>query len=308
MHILLTGATGQIGAALQERLTRRREMSSLPLVTLTATTRATLDLTRHDAVCATLRDKRPDVIINAAAFTRVDDAEQTPERADAVNHQAVGVIAEEARKIGALFIHYSTDYVFDGRATHAYTEKDTAHPPNSYGVSKKKGEDAIRAIGGPHLILRTSRIYSQRGRNFFLSMLAQASTLSPLKVVNDQFGTPNSAAWVAEKTVELLSLPMEKLKASSGIYHLSAVGRASWLDFARAIFNALPQYAPQAIIGVDTPTYSQSCPDYAPRPPNAVLSSRLFFDTLAKSAPPTWEGVFEDFIQPFLRKKGEASR
>jgi dTDP-4-dehydrorhamnose reductase len=256
--ILLTGAAGQLGTELSRVLPAHGE--------LVAVERAALDLADADAIAATVRRVSPQIIVNAAGYTAVDRAESEPAVADAINARAPGILAEEAKRLGALLIHYSTDYVFDGSSTRPYREDERPNPLNVYGRSKLAGERAIAAAGCAHLILRTSWIYGWHGQNFLLTMKRLAATRDELRIVADQFGVPNWSRALADATARLLSHGAAALSSKSGIYHLSGRGRASWFDFARAIFDDadLPRVVP-----ITTPEY----PTLARRPAFAVLDT-----------------------------------
>lgn len=228
MRILITGAQGQVGWEAARLLPVLGEVLALD--------RAGLDLADADAIRRVLRDFQPQAILNAGAYTAVDRAESEFELARAINAVAPGVLAEEAKRLGALLIHYSTDYVFDGEKREPYRETDPVRPLNAYGRSKLEGEEAILASGAPALILRTSWVYATRGKNFLLTMQRLGREREELGVVADQTGVPNWAWRLAAATRELLRLGLPRLAAAPGIYHLSAGGSASWYDFAKAIF------------------------------------------------------------------------
>lgn len=225
-RILLIGKTGQLGWELQQSLA--------PLGRLIALDRTQMDLTRPDSVRRAIRDAAPDIIVNAAGYTAVDKAESEPDLAMQVNAVAPGVMAEEARRLDALLIHYSTDYVFDGRNSEPYTEVDEPNPLNAYGKSKLEGERAIAASGCAHLILRASWIYSDHGANFVLTMLRLARERKEIVVVDDQIGSPTWARALAQTSAELLG-KVRRTKEETGIYHLSASGYTSRYDFAKKI-------------------------------------------------------------------------
>lgn len=228
--ILLLGATGQVGHELRRSLE--------PIGTLQAPGRDTVDLTAPESVRTAVREMDPDVVVNAAAYTAVDEAEEDPDAAAEINAHAPGVLAEAARSVDAWIVHYSTDYVFDGEKTTPYNEDDPPNPLNVYGRTKWDGEKAVENVGGQYLILRSSWIYSARRSNFLLTMLRLAETKDHLKVVDDQIGTPTCAEWIADATTSLLRrvLERETSDALSGLYHVSAGGQTSWYGFARAIF------------------------------------------------------------------------
>ena len=259
--ILLTGAAGQLGFELARLLTAHGEVEALD--------RAALDLADADAVAAAVRRVGPQIIVNAAGYTAVDRAESEPALADAINARAPAVLAEEAKRLDALLIHYSTDYVFDGNSREPYREEDQAKPLNVYGSSKLAGERAITAAGAAHLILRTSWIYGLHGQNFLLTMRRLAATRDELRVVADQFGVPNWSRVLAEATASLVGRGPAALAEKTGIYHLSGRGRASWFDFARAIFDGDDR---PRVVPITTAEY----PTPARRPASAVLATDKF--------------------------------
>jgi dTDP-4-dehydrorhamnose reductase len=268
LRILLTGRNGQVGWELQKALA--------PLGELTALGRAELDLRDAGRIREAVRASNADAIVNAAAYTAVDKAESEREAAFAVNATAAGVLAEEAKRSGALLVHYSTDYVFDGEKPAPYVEEDEPNPINAYGASKLAGERAIAASGCRTLILRTSWVYGPRGANFYLTMLRLARERPELRVVDDQVGAPTSSLAIARATAQLLR------PGAHGLYHLSAAGRTSWCGFARAIL---------ARAGIATPVVAIRTEDYpapAKRPRNSRLDcSRLRADFGVALAP--WE-------------------
>ena len=228
MKILLTGCAGQLGREL------KRSLACLGDVL--ACDRHSLDLAQTDGLRATVRAMAPKVIVNAAAYTAVDKAEAEPAVADAINGLAPGILAEEASKLGALLIHYSSDYVFDGSKATAYTENDAAAPLSAYGRSKLAGEQAIAASGARHLIFRTSWVYGLHGANFMKTMLRlgrrSCETGSELRVVGDQVGAPTWTRHLADATALILT----RRDLPSGLYHLAAAGETSWHGYAEAIF------------------------------------------------------------------------
>jgi dTDP-4-dehydrorhamnose reductase len=268
--ILLTGATGQLGFELARLLPAHGEVQALD--------RAALDLADADAVAASVRRVKPQIIVNAAGYTAVDRAESEPALADAINARAPAVLAEEAKRLDALLIHYSTDYVFDGNSREPYREEDQANPLNVYGRSKLDGERAIAAVGGAHLILRTSWIYGWHGQNFLLTMRRLAATRDELRVVADQFGVPNWSRVLAEATAGLVSRGAAALAKKTGIYHLSGRGRASWFDFARAIFDDADR---PRVVPITTAEY----PTPARRPASAVLATAKFEEAFGIALP-----------------------
>ena len=268
MRLLLTGAHGQVGWELNRSL--------MPLGHLIPLDRSQCDLARPELLPALVRDSKPDVIVNAAAYTAVDRAEQEQTLATTVNGTAVGVLAEEARKAGSLLVHYSTDYVFDGEKQTPYTEDDAPHPINAYGRSKLAGETALGEAGGSYLILRTSWVYAARGRNFLRTMLRLASQREELRVVDDQIGAPTWARNIADATaliVHAVRREQAQGQFASGILNLAACGAASWHGFAAAILDEagrhglLAQRPPQL-----KPIASPDYPTPAARPKNSRLA------------------------------------
>ena len=228
MKILLTGCGGQLGRELKRSLACLGEV--------VACNQRQLDLAQADALRAAVRAMAPAVIVNAAAYTAVDKAEAEPVAADAINAVAPGILAEEAKRLGALLIHYSTDYVFDGSKTTAYTEDDSPAPLSAYGRSKLGGEQAIAASGVRHLIFRTSWVYGLHGANFMKTMLRLGrewdELRAPLRVVGDQIGAPTWTRHLADATAQILA----RRDAPGGLYHLAAAGETSWHGYAEAIF------------------------------------------------------------------------
>ncbi|WP_348747942.1 dTDP-4-dehydrorhamnose reductase [Pseudomonas rhodesiae] len=227
LKILITGQHGQVSQALQQRLP--------PLGELIVLGREQLDLTNVDQIRQQVRAHRPGLIINAAAHTAVDQAESEPEVAFAINAIAPGILAEEAKVLGAPLIHYSTDYVFDGSKPAPYTEADTPNPLGVYGQSKLAGEQAIAAVGGEHLILRTSWVYSNHGKNFLLTMQRLLQEKPHMRIVADQIGAPTWAGTIADSTRALIQRWQAGAAGAWGVYHLTAEGETSWFGFAQAI-------------------------------------------------------------------------
>jgi dTDP-4-dehydrorhamnose reductase len=261
--ILLTGADGQIGGRLRAALA--------PLGRVVPATRAELDVGDEGAVRSLVRALRPRVVVNAAAYTAVDRAEEEPEAAFRINADAPRVLAEEARECGALLVHFSTDYVFDGTKGEPYRESDPTRPLNVYGASKRAGEEAVEAAGGDHLVLRTSWVYDSRGRNFLLTMRRLMREREELRVVDDQRGAPTWARSVAEATARLAALRLEGV-GSGGLLHLSAAGETSWHGFALAIRETDPrpeEIRCRAIRAVSSAEF----PTPARRPAYSVLSN-----------------------------------
>jgi dTDP-4-dehydrorhamnose reductase len=237
MRILVPGRNGQVGWELQTALA--------PFGTVVALDRNQLDLADPDAIRRVIRDTQPGIIVNAAGYTNVDKVESEPGLALRINGVAPGIMAEEAKRLGAVFIHYSTDYVFDGALNRPYVEGDAPHPVNAYGRTKLAGERAIEAVGGQYLILRASWIYSARGTNFVLTILRLARAKPELSVVTDQTGSPTWARALAHATAALLERK-EAIGQHSGIYHLAAAGHASRHEFASAIIRTAQEISGSA--------------------------------------------------------------
>ena len=267
MRILVTGAAGQLGWELARQLPL-----ALPDAQVVAYDRTQLDLADVAAIARVMREVSPEVVVNAAAYTAVDRAESEPDLAFAINAQAPGVFATEAKRSGALLIHYSTDYVFDGTATTPYEESASVNPLSVYGRSKLEGEQAVAASGCPYLILRTSWVYGLRGKNFLLTIQRLARERDELRVVNDQYGTPNWCGALAQGTVDLLRLGPMELARHAGLYHFSCRGSTTWYEFARQI---LGHPTKPRMIPITTPEY----PLPAHRPAYAVMSTRKVEET-----------------------------
>jgi dTDP-4-dehydrorhamnose reductase len=233
--ILLTGKTGQLGSELNRLLPKLGEVI--------APERKELDLRRPDKIPDLMRKTKPQVIINAAAYTAVDAAETDEATASVVNAEAPGLLALEAKKLGALLVHFSTDYVFDGRKRSLYLETDSTNPISSYGRTKLGGEDAIRNSGAAYLIFRTSWVYATHGRNFLLTILRLATEREELKIVADQVGAPTCAFDLAQTITNVLAGIFAKAKNDFispecvGTYHMTAAGQTTWCEFARAILE-----------------------------------------------------------------------
>jgi len=268
--ILVTGSTGQLGFELARLLP--------PCGNVIAADRVRLDLADPDAIVAAVRGAKPDLIFNAGAYTAVYLAEKETDDAAAVNARAPGILAEEAKRIGAGLIHYSTDYVFDGTRTTPYPETAPTSPLNVYGATKLEGERAIAAVGGNALVFRTSWVYGMRGRNFLLTIRKLAAERDELRIVSDQIGVPNWCRSLAEATVKIAGERPSALADNAGVYHLSATGAASWYDFARAIVGdvATPRVVPIATADYPLP---------ARRPAYGVLDTALFQATFGFALP-----------------------
>ena len=281
MKILLTGREGQVGWELQRSLAA--------LGDVVATNRHELDLRDSTAIRRTVREAKPDIIVNAAAYTAVDNAESERDIAAQVNGVVPGILAEEAKRLGALLVHYSTDYVFDGSKKSPYKEEDAPNPLSVYGRSKLEGEQAIAASKCRHLIFRTSWVYAPRGRNFLLAILKAAREKPELRVVDDQFGAPTSSAAIAEATARVL-----RAGGPEGLYHMSASGRTTWFNFAQAILHKA------AIATPVVPIRSDQYPAEAKRPRNSVLDNARLKQAFGVSLP-GWESQLEQVMGQVLR-------
>lgn len=295
ISILLTGKNGQVGFELGKLLPR--------LGNLVALDRRELDLSKPAEIRRVIREARPQLIINAAAYTAVDQAETDQAVARSINSEAPAVLAEEAKKTGAALVHYSTDYVFDGLKNSPYLEDDPKNPLSVYGRTKLAGEEAIRQTGAPHLIFRTAWVYATRGRNFLLTILRLASQREELRIVSDQIGAPTWCREIALATVAALqnlswhSSADSQLSSVSGTYHMTAGGITTWFDFAQAICQEaahVPSNLPwiaevtsarlltvQRILPITTAEY----PTPARRPPYSVLSNERLFHTFGLRLP-----------------------
>ena len=236
-RILVTAPAGQVGWELRRTLA--------PLGEVVAAGRSgplALDLADPDRIRAVVREVRPDLVVNAAAYTAVDKAEEERELAMAVNATAPGILAEEAARLGAPLIHYSTDYVFDGTKGTPYVEDDAPNPVNVYGESKLAGERAVQEAGGAAVILRTSWVYGLRGRNFLLTMRRLAAEKAQLNIVDDQIASPTWSRMIAETTAAAVARAgVGGLQERAGLYHLAAAGETSWCGFARRIFELMAE-------------------------------------------------------------------
>ena len=293
MKILLTGADGQVGWELQRSLALLGEVHAI--------NRATLDLSDAAAIRRLMRELQPALVVNAAAYTAVDKAESEEALAFAINAEAPGVLAEEAARLGAGLVHYSTDYVFDGSKQGAYLEDDPTNPLGVYGRSKLAGEQAVAAQLQNFLILRTSWVYAPRGKNFALTMLKLAQERDHLRVVADQRGAPTPARLIADATAVILQkigvthLPAVSQWDQAGLYHLCSAGSTNWYEFASTVLQwqakALGRSAP-TIEPITTDQY----PTPATRPANSVLNHQKL-STIFGLHLPSWEHAFRLYFE-----------
>ncbi|MGA2550122.1 MAG: dTDP-4-dehydrorhamnose reductase [Burkholderiaceae bacterium] len=268
MKVLVTGAKGQVGWELCRSLLLNGDVVALD--------RSQADLSRPQSLVPIIREIRPDIIVNAAAYTAVDRAETEEELATRVNGESVGVLAEECKRLGALLIHYSTDYVFDGLKDAPYSEDDVENPQNAYGRSKLAGEKAIRAIAPEHLILRTSWVFAERGNNFVKTIVRLAKERTELRIVGDQFGAPTWAASIADATSHILKHATdERLSGQfqSGTFHLASQGYTNWHAFASCIVALYRKHAGEDALKVQEirSIRSSEYPVAARRPSNSRL-------------------------------------
>ncbi len=263
---LVFGRSGQLGWELRHRLSCLGEVKTVGS--------SEVNFSSPDAIRGAIRDFAPSIIVNAAAYTAVDKAESEPEAAWAINATAPGVLAEEAKRIGSLLVHYSTDYVFDGSKDGPYVESDLTNPLNEYGKSKLGGEKAITAVGGEYLIFRTSWVYGARGTNFLLTMMRLAKERPELRIVNDQAGAPTSSECIAQTTAHILAQIIAPgsggLQGRSGLYHLTCAGATTWFGFAEEFLGKLSGES-----GLPLPKLVPIATSEFPRPAKRPTNSRL---------------------------------
>jgi dTDP-4-dehydrorhamnose reductase len=278
LRILVTGRDGQLARSLAERAAAHPEFE------LVATSRAEADLSSSGSVAAVIAAVRPDLVVNAAAFTAVDQAEEEPALAFRINTEGAGEAAAAAREVGAAFIQLSTDYVFDGEAEAPYREDAPTNPLSVYGRSKLAGEEAVRAANPAHLILRTAWVYSPFGRNFLKTMVAAASTRDTLTVVDDQLGSPTSAFDLADGILAISrAWQVEPAQGRGNIFHLAGPEQVSWCAFARTIMEECRQLGlPAAEV---KPIKTADWPTAARRPRNSALDSGNFARDFGFSMP-----------------------
>jgi dTDP-4-dehydrorhamnose reductase len=280
--ILIFGRAGQVGWELRHKLACLGQLTSVGT--------PEVDFSKPDSIRAAVRAAEPSVIVNAAAYTAVDKAESAPELAWAINAVGPGVIAEEAKRLGSLLIHYSTDYVYDGSKPEPWVETDAPNPLNAYGKTKLAGDEAIEAVGGDYLILRTSWVYGARGSNFLLTMLRLAKERPELRIVNDQLGSPTTSECIAQATAQIVAQVLAPagggLAGRSGAYHLTNSGATTWFGFARAFLIK------RAACPTLTPISTSEYPLPARRPVNSVLSCEKIAEMFGVRMPP-WEQALE---------------
>ncbi len=262
-RILVIGKIGQVGWELRRTLA--------PLGQLVCVDYPEIDLTDGDSIRKWVRDTSPKVIVNAAAYTAVDKAETDQDRCRLINGVAPGILAEEAQRLAALLVHYSTDYIFDGAKNQPYLEDDPPHPLGAYGRSKRAGDQAVEQVGARHLIFRLCWVYGARGQNFLLTMRRLAREREKLRVVHDQVGSPTWSRMIAETTALALAqvLRAGEPEALEGVYHLAASGHTSWHGFAQTIISSIPE--PDRKCRVVEPITTSEYPLPARRPAYSVL-------------------------------------
>lgn len=290
-RILIVGAAGQLGRQLKRGFADEGE--------IIAYDHTTVDLAIPDQVRQMVRRNSPDVILNAAAYTAVDRAESEPEQAMSINALAPGILAEEALRTGALLVHYSTDYVFDGSKSEPWAEADLPNPLNTYGRSKLVGEEAICRVGGRSLIFRTSWVYGPQGSNFLLTMLRLGHERSRLNVVDDQYGAPTTTLELADATRTIVAGVLESQFGSpddwAGIYHMTCAGYVSWFGFAQAIFTRSRSRL-EGKVPTILPIPSLQYPTPARRPQNSILSNEKLRARFGISLAP-WEEALDEVLR-----------
>ncbi len=281
--ILIFGRIGQVGWELRHKLAC--------LGHVTAIEYPEIDFSKPDSIRTTVRATKPAVILNAAAYTAVDKAESDLELATAINATAPGVIAEEAKRLGSILVHYSTDYVFDGTKQDSYVETDAPNPINVYGKTKLAGDQAIQSVGCDYLILRTSWVYGARGSNFLLTMLRLAQERTELRIVDDQIGAPTSSECIAQATANILAQLLAPsgrgLDGCGGIYNLTSTGETSWFGFAKALLTKSSGTFGFTVPNL-IPIKTSDFPRPAKRPANSRLSCQRLEQTFGVTLP-YWE-------------------
>ena len=289
MKILVTGREGQVARSLAERNGAHE---------LVFAARPDLDLADPASIARIIEAAKPDIVISAAAYTAVDQAEDEPELAEAINGEAPGHIGHAAAKVGAPVLHLSTDYVFDGSGERAWRENDPTGPVGVYGRTKLAGEEALAASGATYAILRTAWVYSPFGGNFVKTMLRLAESRDTLNVVNDQNGNPTSALDIADALLAVADRwQAEPAHGANAIYHFAGTGSTTWADFARAIFAESARHGGPTCTGTGIP--ASEYPTKAARPANSRLDCTKFAETFGHSAP-RWEDSLGETVARLL--------
>jgi dTDP-4-dehydrorhamnose reductase len=297
MKFLLLGRNGQVGFELRRALAPLGEVAAFDF--------PACDLTVPDSIRGVINAVKPNVIVNAAAYTAVDTAEASPQLAQAINSLAPGIIGAEAKKFGARVIHYSTDYVYDGSKTTSYVETDTTNPLGVYGLTKRDGDVALAESGAEHFVFRTSWVFGAHGANFVKTVLRLGAERDKLNVVSDQIGAPTSAALLADATALVLAQLRWRNAADvpSGVYHLSASGDTSWHGFAQAILRGAVsrrltlKLKPEAVRPIPTSEY----PLPAKRPMNSRLDTTRFRETFGLALP-HWQADLDHVLDQLIDK------
>lgn len=286
MNILLFGKNGQVGWELQRSLAPLGNITALG----TNSTDYCGDFTDTDGIIQTIRALRPDVIVNAAAYTAVDKAQSEPEKAHLINATTVEAIAKEAQAIGAWLVHYSTDYVFPGNGEQPWSEEDLTGPLNVYGATKLAGEQAIKQYCQKHLIFRTSWVYATKGNNFAKTMLRLAKERSELGIIHDQYGAPTGADLLADCTAHAISAALGDPECA-GLYHLVASGTTTWFEYASLVFTEARKEDVELALIETKPLATSSYPTPAQRPLNSRLENSKFQQTFSLNLPEWQTGV-----------------
>lgn len=280
LRILVTGCNGQVGIELKKLLPK-----AFPKAEFLFTTKQTLDLANLEQVKSVSSHFSPYIIINAAAYTAVDKAEDEPNLAYLINSEAPSILAEAVKKNKGLIIHFSTDYVFDGKKQHPYCEEDLTNPLNSYGKSKLGGEQGIQKIGGNYVVLRTSWVYSYQGKNFLKTIINLSETKKELSIINDQRGVPTSATWIAEIAIQISKAFVTNSNFQSGIYHCTPAGETTWFEYAKFILTQLKKS--DVIL---KPILTKEFPTKARRPLNSRLLTKKIHEQFGIDTP-NWQDL-----------------
>lgn len=287
MNILLLGKNGQLGWELQRSLSILGKLTSLDRLGQNGLCG---DITDLDGLRTTIATLKPDIIVNAAAYTAVDQAESEPKLAQLSNTQAPELLAQEAAKIGAWLVHYSTDYVFDGSGNKPWYESDNSEPLNQYGKSKLAGERAIQNSGCKYLIFRTSWVYGSKGNNFAKTMLRLASERKTLSIINDQIGAPTSAALLADCSAHALLQAIQKPELT-GLYHLAASGQTTWYEYAKFVIEYARNIGKELVVTEINAISTLAYPTPAKRPYNSRLNTAKFCNSFGLILPEWQQGV-----------------